>query len=182
MSLQDTNLVDAPTWVGLDNFRAVIERPAAPDRGQEHGVLRAARAALRLSDPARRGRADERAAARRAGFYSALAYLPVVHPAGRRGAALEDVLRRRAPPACSTPCSAGSASAPTPGCSRRRRRCRRSCSRRPGRTPAATIIIYLAALTQRERPSSTRPRRSTARRSGGRSGTSRCRSCAACCS
>ena len=53
MSLQHTNLVEPPTWVGLDNFRAVLERPAAPDRGQEHRVLRAARADLRLSDPAR---------------------------------------------------------------------------------------------------------------------------------
>jgi multiple sugar transport system permease protein len=27
MSLQSTNLVDAPTWVGLDNFRTVLEDP-----------------------------------------------------------------------------------------------------------------------------------------------------------
>ena len=30
MSLQSTNLVDAPTWVGLDNFRTVLEDPLLP--------------------------------------------------------------------------------------------------------------------------------------------------------
>ena len=29
MSLQKTNLLDPPTWVGLDNFAARAERPAA---------------------------------------------------------------------------------------------------------------------------------------------------------
>ena len=31
MSLQSTNLVDAPTWVGLDNFRTVLEDPLLPE-------------------------------------------------------------------------------------------------------------------------------------------------------
>ncbi len=30
MSLQESNLVDAPTWVGLDNFRAVLTDPLLP--------------------------------------------------------------------------------------------------------------------------------------------------------
>ena len=30
MSLQKTNLVDPPEWVGLDNFRAVLEDPLLP--------------------------------------------------------------------------------------------------------------------------------------------------------
>ena len=30
MSFQHTNLVEPPTWVGLDNFRAVLHDPLLP--------------------------------------------------------------------------------------------------------------------------------------------------------
>ena len=135
MAFQHTNLVQAPTWVGLDNFRAVIARPAAPDRRQEHGVLRAARAHLRLSDPARRGGADERGCG--APRLVQRARLPAGrHPARRRGPPLEDVLRRELDrrlqhgPRLGRPRAVPVAAVAVSG------RCRRSCSRRRGRTRA----------------------------------------------
>ena len=79
MSLQHTNLVEAPTWVGLDNFRAVLHDPLLPTavKNTAYFALLALLfgypiplvAAVLMSE-LRRGR----------GLYSALAYLPVVIP------------------------------------------------------------------------------------------------------
>jgi multiple sugar transport system permease protein len=79
MSLQHTNLVEAPTWVGFDNFRAVWNDPLFPIavKNTAYFALLALifgypvpLAAAVLMSEARRGR----------GLYSALAYLPVVIP------------------------------------------------------------------------------------------------------
>jgi multiple sugar transport system permease protein len=79
MSLQHTNLVQAPTWVGLDNFRAVIDDPNTPIavKNTAYFALLALvfgypipLVAAVLMSEVRRGR----------GWYSALAYLPVVIP------------------------------------------------------------------------------------------------------
>ena len=79
MSLQHTNLVQAPTWVGLDNFRAVFHDPLLPIavKNTAYFALLALifgypipLAAAVLMSEVRRGR----------GWYSALAYLPVVIP------------------------------------------------------------------------------------------------------
>ena len=45
MSLQHTNLVQPPTWVGLAELQRGAPRPAVPDRAQEHGRVRRSRAA-----------------------------------------------------------------------------------------------------------------------------------------
>lgn len=79
MSLQKTNLVDAPTWVGLDNFRAVLTDPLLPT------VLRNtawfAVLALVFGYPVPLvGAVLMSELRRRKGFYSVLAYLPVVVP------------------------------------------------------------------------------------------------------
>ena len=118
MSLQHTNLVQAPTWVGLRQLPRRHPRPAVPDRGQEHRVLRAASrsifgypiplvAAVLMSE-----------VRQRRGLYSALAYLPVVIPPVVAvllwktfyDAELDRRLQHRS--------SAGSASGRTRGCSR----------------------------------------------------------------
>jgi multiple sugar transport system permease protein len=79
MSFQHTNLVEAPTWVGFDNFRAVWNDPQFPTavKNTAYFALLALifgypvpLAAAVLISEARRGR----------GVYSALAYLPVVIP------------------------------------------------------------------------------------------------------
>ncbi len=66
-------------WVGLRQLRARAQRPAARHGDPQHPLLRAARAALRVPAADLHGRAHERGAAGK-GFYSALAYLPVVIP------------------------------------------------------------------------------------------------------
>ena len=94
MAFQHTNLVQAPTWVGLAELRRRHPRPADADRRQEHRLLRAARARVRLSDPSRRGGAHERGA--KATWALQRARIPAGrHPAGRRRAPVEDVLRRK---------------------------------------------------------------------------------------
>jgi len=79
MSFQHTNLVEAPTWVGFDNFRAVWNDPQFPTavKNTAYFALLALifgypipLAAAVLMSEVRRGR----------GLYSALAYLPVVIP------------------------------------------------------------------------------------------------------
>jgi multiple sugar transport system permease protein len=79
MSLQQTNLVAPPTWVGLDNFRTVLSDPLLPVaiRNTAKFLLLALifgypipLAAAVLMSEVRRHR----------GIYSALAYLPVVIP------------------------------------------------------------------------------------------------------
>jgi len=79
MSLQHTNLVESPTWVGLDNFRAVLHDPLLPIAVKNTAYFAflalifgypAPLAAAVLMSEARRGRS----------LYSVLAYLPVVIP------------------------------------------------------------------------------------------------------
>src|ERR1700759_680134 len=79
MSLQHTNLVQAPTWVGLDNFQAVIHDPLFPIAVKN--TLYFAFLALICGSPIPLAAAVLMSEARWArGSYSALAYLPVVIP------------------------------------------------------------------------------------------------------
>ena len=79
MSLQETNLLDPPTWVGLDNFAHVLNDPllgTAVVNTVYFAVL-----ALLFGFPLPIFVAVLMSEVRRAkGFYSALAYLPVVVP------------------------------------------------------------------------------------------------------
>jgi multiple sugar transport system permease protein len=79
MSLQHTNLVESPTWVGFDNFRAVLNDPLLPIAVKNTAYFAflalifgypVPLAAAVLMSEARRGRS----------LYSVLAYLPVVIP------------------------------------------------------------------------------------------------------
>ena len=93
MSLQHTNLVQPATWVGLDNFRAVLNDPLLPIAVKNTSWFAGLALDLRLSRAARRRRADERGAA--LPRHLQRARLPSGRdPAGGRGAPLEDVLRR----------------------------------------------------------------------------------------
>ena len=79
MSLQHTNLVQAPTWVGLDNFRAVIHDPQTPIAVKNTAYF--ALLALVFGYPIPLAAAVLMSEVRRArGWFSALAYLPVVIP------------------------------------------------------------------------------------------------------
>jgi len=79
MSLQHTNLVSAPTWVGLDNFRAVLNDPLLPKAVENTAEF--AGLALIFGYPVPLVAAVLMSEARRfRGVYSALAYLPVVIP------------------------------------------------------------------------------------------------------
>jgi multiple sugar transport system permease protein len=79
MSLQHTNLVSAPTWVGLDNFRAVLHDPLLPIAVKNTAYF--ALLALVFGYPIPLVAAVLMSEVRRArGLYSALAYLPVVIP------------------------------------------------------------------------------------------------------
>lgn len=79
MSLQHTNLVQAPTWVGLDNFRAVLHDPVLPIAVKNTAYF--AGLALIFGYPIPLVAAVLMSEVRkRRGLYSALAYLPVVIP------------------------------------------------------------------------------------------------------
>src|SRR6267142_22393 len=79
MSLQHTNLVSAPTWVGLDNFRAVLNDPVLPKAVRNTAEF--AGLALIFGYPVPLIAAVLMSEVRRfRGIYSALAYLPVVIP------------------------------------------------------------------------------------------------------
>ncbi len=79
MSLQHTNLVQPPTWVGLDNFRTVLHDPLLPIAVKN--TLYFAFLALIFGYPIPLCAAVLMSEARRfRGLYSALAYLPVVIP------------------------------------------------------------------------------------------------------
>jgi multiple sugar transport system permease protein len=79
MSLQHTNLVEAPTWVGFDNFRAVWNDPLFPIAVKN--TLYFAFLALIFGYPVPLVAAVLMSEVRRGrGVYSALAYLPVVIP------------------------------------------------------------------------------------------------------
>jgi multiple sugar transport system permease protein len=79
MSLQHTNLVQPATWVGLDNFRHVLQDPLFPTALKNTGYF--ALLALIFGYPIPLAAAVLMSEARRfRGVYSALAYLPVVIP------------------------------------------------------------------------------------------------------
>src|SRR6478752_3140968 len=79
MAFQHTNLVQAPTWVGLDNFSAVIHDPQTPIAVKNTAYF--AGLALVFGYPIPLAAAVLMSELRRRrGFYSALAYLPVVIP------------------------------------------------------------------------------------------------------
>jgi multiple sugar transport system permease protein len=79
MSLQHTNLVSAPTWVGLDNFRTVLHDPLLPVAVRNTAVF--AGLALVFGYPIPLVAAVLMSEVRRfRGVFSALAYLPVVIP------------------------------------------------------------------------------------------------------
>jgi multiple sugar transport system permease protein len=79
MSLQHTNLVQAPTWVGLDNFRTVLHDPVLPIAVKNTAYF--AGLALLFGYPIPLVAAVLMSEVRkRRGLYSALAYLPVVIP------------------------------------------------------------------------------------------------------
>ncbi len=83
---------------------------------------------------------------RRRGFYSALAYLPVVIPPVV-AVLLWKTFYDGSPTGVFNTVLGWVGLGPYPWLQSPAWRCRRSCSRRPGRTPARTVIIYLAALT-----------------------------------
>src|SRR5260370_29972184 len=79
MSLQHTDLVQAPTWVGLDNFRTVFHDPLLPTAVKNTAYF--AGLALIFGYPIPLAAAVLMSEVRkRRGIYSALAYLPVVIP------------------------------------------------------------------------------------------------------
>jgi multiple sugar transport system permease protein len=79
MAFQQTNLVQAPTWVGLDNFSAVIHDPQTPVAVKNTAYF--ALLALIFGYPIPLAAAVLTSEVRkRRGLYSALAYLPVVIP------------------------------------------------------------------------------------------------------
>jgi multiple sugar transport system permease protein len=79
MSFQHTNLVQAPTWVGWDNFSAVIHDPQFPTAVKNTAYF--ALLALIFGYPIPLIAAVLMSEVRRMrGWYSALAYLPVVIP------------------------------------------------------------------------------------------------------
>src|SRR6476646_5880274 len=79
MSLQHTNLVQQPTWVGLANFSAVIHDPLLPIAVKN--TLKFAALALVFGYPLPLVAAVLMSEVRkRRGLYAVLAYLPVVIP------------------------------------------------------------------------------------------------------
>jgi multiple sugar transport system permease protein len=79
MSVQHTNLVSPATWVGLDNFRAVLNDPVLPKAVENTAAF--AGLALIFGYPVPLVAAVLMSEVRRfRGVYSALAYLPVVIP------------------------------------------------------------------------------------------------------
>jgi multiple sugar transport system permease protein len=79
MAFQHTNLVQAPTWVGLQNFSAVIHDPQTPTAVENTAYF--ALLALVIGYPIPLAAAVLMSEVRnRRGVYSVLAYLPVVIP------------------------------------------------------------------------------------------------------
>ena len=93
MAFQHTNLVQAPTWVGLQNFSAVIHDPQTPIAVKNTAYF--ALLALVFGYPIPLAAAVLMSEVRNAPRAVQRARLPAGRdPAGRRGAALEDLLRR----------------------------------------------------------------------------------------
>lgn len=79
MSFQQTNLIDPPTWVGLENFEAIFTDPLLPKVVRNTAWF--ALLALVFGYPVPLvGAVLMSELRRRKGLYSALAYLPVVVP------------------------------------------------------------------------------------------------------
>ena len=92
MSFQKTNLADAPTWVGLDNFAAVLEDPLHAAGGPEHRLVRALALVFGYPVPLIARGSHERASPAQGSLLGAR--LPSGgRPAGGRRAALEVLLR-----------------------------------------------------------------------------------------
>ena len=181
LSLQDTNLVDSARCVGLENFRRGARRPAAVDRREEHrcgscsspwcsAIPMPLILAVWISE-LRRNR----------GLYAGLAYLPVVIPPVASILLWQSVLRRQPDrhvqhdPRLVRPRSVSMVPGPDLGDA-----VDRAAGHVVGGRGDGDHLPRCADGC--EQPSCTRRPRSTARRSGARSGTSRCRNCAPCCS
>ena len=136
MSLQQTNLVTTPNWVGLDNFRTVLADPLLWTAVRNTAYFAAL--ALIFGYPIPLILAVLMSEAKRwRGLMAGLAYLPVVVPPVVAVLLWKFFYDASPDRASSTPSSAGWAWGPTRGCRLRRPRCPRSCSSRPGPTPAA---------------------------------------------
>ena len=179
MSFQQTNLVTAPEWVGLENFRTVLEDPRfwTSVRNTAYFTLLALvfgyplpLVLAVLMSELRRGKAA----------FSVLAYLPVVIPP-----VVAVLLWRFFYDASPTgvfntmlgwvnlgpyPWIQDTGSGP----------CRRSSCRRRGPTPGRPSSSTWPR-SPASGPSCTTPPRSTAPACGARSGTSRCRRCGTSC-
>ena len=177
MSVQHTNLVTAPEFVGLDNFRAVLADPLLGTAVQN--TLWFALLALVLGYPVPLVAAVLMSDVRRArGLYALLAYLPVVIPPAvavllwKVFYDAEDDRRLQHHPRLGRPGPGAVAGDGRHGHAVARPRGDLGGGRRhrhhlPGRARLGA------------RPSSTTRPRSTAPASGARSGTSPCRTCAA---
>ena len=115
------------------------------------------------------------------GLYSALAYLPVVIPPVVAVLLWKTFYDAEPDRRLQHDPRLGRTSGRTRGCSRSRPAMPSLVLESTWANAGGTVIIYLAALTGVQPRALRGRRRSTARRSGARSGTSRCRSCAACC-
>ena len=146
MSFQHTNLFAPPTWVGLDNFRDVINDPLflTAVKNTAYFALLALLfgypiplvTAVLMSEVTPLPRAVQR---------------PRVSPrcASRPSSPCcsgSRVLRRRPRGPLQHDARLGAPRTRTGWLSSEHWRCRRSSSRRRGRTPGTTVIIYLAAL------------------------------------
>ena len=171
MSLQHTNLVTPATWVGLDNFRKVLDDPLLPIAVRN--TLKFALLALVFGYPIPLVAAVPRMSEARR-FWRRLRgpRLPAGRDsAGRLGAAVEDVLRRLSGRRLQHHARLGRHRAASRGCSRLTPRSRRSCSSPPGPTRARRSSST-SRLSPGSTASCTRRRRSTAPASGTRSFTS----------
>ena len=80
MSLQHTNLVQAPTWVGLDNFRRVLHDPLLPIAVRNTAYFAGLALVFGYPIPLVAAVLMSEVRGRFRGIFSALAYLPVVIP------------------------------------------------------------------------------------------------------
>ena len=135
LSFQQTNLIDPPTWVGLQNFREVINDPLFATAVKNTAYF--AFLALLFGYPIPLISAVLISEARRfRGIYSALAYLPVVILPVVGVMLWKYVFYEPSSVGLfNTMLRAGFTSDRTAGCNLRALRCRRSSSNPRGRTP-----------------------------------------------
>ena len=135
MSLQHTNLVQPATWVGFQNFSEVIHDPLFPIAVRNTAEF--AGLALIFGYPIPLVVAVLMSEVRtRRGLYPALVYLPVVIPPVV-AVLLWEFFYDAGPNGVFNTILGWVGIGRSPGSSRRARRCRRWCSSRPGRMPAA---------------------------------------------